>query len=95
MIIAIGTPYGLTDSVTDGIISGLNRSVSGSNMTGMLQIDAPINPGNSGGPLLDVNGLVVGINTAVENSANGGIGFAIPSTVAQKALANLLAGAAN
>jgi len=95
MIIAIGTPYGLTDSVTDGIISGLNRSVSGSNMTGMLQIDAPINPGNSGGPLLDVNGLVVGINTAVENSSNGGIGFAIPSAVAQKALTNLLAGGAN
>jgi len=95
MIIAIGSPYGLTDSVTDGIISGLDRSVSGSNMTGMLQIDASINPGNSGGPLLDVNGFVLGINSAIENSANGGIGFAIPSAVAQKALPNLIAGIAN
>jgi S1-C subfamily serine protease len=95
MIIAIGSPYGLTDSVTDGIISGLDRSVSGSNMTGMLQIDASINPGNSGGPLLDVNGFVLGINSAIENSANGGIGFAIPSAIVQKALPNLIAGAAN
>jgi S1-C subfamily serine protease len=94
MAIAIGTPYGLTDTVTVGIISGLNRSVSGSNLTGMLQTDAAINPGNSGGPLLDVNGIVMGINTAIEAQATGanGIGFAVPSNVAQKALPNLIAG---
>ncbi|HXX59565.1 MAG TPA: trypsin-like peptidase domain-containing protein, partial [Dehalococcoidales bacterium] len=91
-VIAIGSPYGLMNTITAGIISGLNRSVSGSNMTGMLQTDTAINPGNSGGPLLDTTGVVIGINTAIENSANGGIGFAIPSNVAQKALANLIAG---
>ena len=98
-VIAIGSPYGLTDSIANGIISGLNRSVSnddmtgyGNNMTGMLQTNAAINPGNSGGPLLDINGLVIGINTEIENSANGGIGFAVPSNVAQKALPGLLAG---
>ncbi len=63
-------------------------------MTGMLQTDAAINPGNSGGPLLDANGLVIGINTAMESPATGavGIGFAIPSNVAQKALPELEAG---
>ena len=89
--IAIGSPYGLTNSVTAGIISGLDRTVRGSNMTGMLQTDASINPGNSGGPLLDANGLVIGINTAMENA---GVGFAVPSDVAKEALPNLLAGKA-
>ena len=94
MAIAIGTPYGLTDTVTVGIISGLNRNVSSTGLTGMLQTDAAINPGNSGGPLLDVNGMVIGINTAIEAQATGvnGIGFAVPSNVAQKALPDLLAG---
>jgi S1-C subfamily serine protease len=92
MAIAIGNPYGLDNTVTVGVISGLNRSVS--NLTGMLQTDAAINPGNSGGPLLDANGLVIGINTAIESPATGavGIGFAIPSNVAQKALPELKAG---
>jgi S1-C subfamily serine protease len=92
MAIAIGNPYGLDDTVTVGVISGLNRSVD--SMTGMLQTDAAINPGNSGGPLLDANGLVIGINTAMESPATGavGIGFAIPSNVAQKALPELEAG---
>jgi S1-C subfamily serine protease len=94
MAIAIGTPYGLTDTVTVGIISGLNRNVSGSSLTGMLQTDAAINPGNSGGPLLDVNGMVIGINTAIEAQSTGanGIGFAVPSNVAQKAIPELIAG---
>lgn len=90
--IAIGSPYGLMDSITAGIISGLNRTVSGSNLTGMIQTDAAINPGNSGGPLLNDQGLVIGINTAVEASTDGGIGFAVPSNVAQQVLTSLEAG---
>jgi S1-C subfamily serine protease len=95
MAIAIGNPYGLTDTVTVGIISGLNRDVGGSGLTGMLQTDAAINPGNSGGPLLDVNGTVIGINTAIEaqggTSANG-IGFAVPSNVVERVLTSLISG---
>jgi len=93
MAIAMGSPYGLTDSITVGVISGVNRSLSGSAMTGMLQTDAAINPGNSGGPLLDANGEVIGINTAIEAVAGAsGIGFAVPSNVATKALPDLTAG---
>ena len=92
MAIAIGNPYGMDGTVTVGVISGLNRNVNG--VTGMLQTDAAINPGNSGGPLLDANGMVIGINTAIESPSTGaiGIGFAVPSSVAQKALPNLMAG---
>jgi S1-C subfamily serine protease len=94
MAIAIGNPLGFTDSITVGVISGLNRSVTGSNLRGMLQTDAAINPGNSGGPLLDNQGNVIGINTAAEIGATGadGIGFAIPSNLAAKILPDLIAG---
>jgi len=94
MAIAIGNPYGLDDTVTVGIISGLNRTVSGSNLRGMLQTDAALNPGNSGGPLLDAAGLVIGINTAIETSFSGAtnIGFAVPSNVALNVLPELIAG---
>jgi S1-C subfamily serine protease len=93
MAIAIGNPYGLDDTVTVGVISGLNRSIG--NMNGMIQTDAAINPGNSGGPLLVVNssgsGEVIGINTAIETSPSGavGIGFAVPSNVASRVLNDL------
>ena len=93
MAIAIGNPFGLDDTVTVGVISGLNRSIG--NMTGMIQTDAAINPGNSGGPLMVVDstgtGVVIGINTAIETSANGavGIGFAVPSNVASNVLTDL------
>ncbi len=89
LAIALGSPYGLTNSITVGVVSGLNRNIGG--MTGMIQTDANINPGNSGGPLLNSNGQVIGINTAVE-AAGSGIGFAVPSNVATKALADLKAG---
>ena len=92
MAIAIGTPFGLNNSVSVGIISGLNRSVSGSNLNGMLQTDAAINPGNSGGPLLDVNGMVMGINTAIEGQGSDGIGFAIPSNIAKNVIPTLVSG---
>lgn len=92
LAIAIGNPYGLDHTVTVGIISGLNRTVG--SMTGMLQTDAALNPGNSGGPLLNDNGDVIGINTAVEwtNTGASGIGFAVPSNVVNKALPSLKAG---
>jgi S1-C subfamily serine protease len=94
MAIAIGNPLGFSDSITVGVISGLNRSVTGSNLRGMLQTDAAINPGNSGGPLLDNQGNIIGINTAAEIGATGadGIGFAIPSNLAAKILPDLIAG---
>ena len=92
MAIALGSPFGLDGSITVGVISGLNRSLGGS-MTGMLQTDAAIYPGNSGGPLLDSQGMVVGINTAIEAGASAsGIGFAVPSNVATRALPSLMAG---
>jgi len=92
MAIAIGNPYGLDDTITVGVISGLNRSAGG--LTGMIQTDATLNPGNSGGPLLNINGQVIGINTAIESTAIGAtnIGFAIPANVAKAALPDLLAG---
>jgi serine protease Do len=94
MAIAIGNPYGLDNTITVGVVSGLNRSVSGSSLSGMIQTDAAINPGNSGGPLLDANGLVIGINTAIEASTTGarGIGFAVPSNVAENDLPDLISG---
>lgn len=83
LVIAIGNPFELTASVSSGIVSGLNRSMSetgGHVMNGMIQTDAPLNPGNSGGPLLNAQGQVVGINTLIESPIEGsiGIGFAIP-----------------
>ncbi|MDO8578263.1 MAG: trypsin-like peptidase domain-containing protein [Dehalococcoidales bacterium] len=93
MAIAMGFPFGLDESITVGVISGLNRTVSGSRLTGMLQTDAALNPGNSGGPLLNANGEVIGINTAIETQAGAeGIGFAIPSNVARRALPALSTG---
>ncbi len=88
--IAIGSPLGTyTETVTRGIISGLNRQITVTNeatrrqstLSGLIQTDAAINPGNSGGPLLDDAGNVVGINTAVATSAEG-LGFAIPIAAA-------------
>ena len=75
MAMAIGNPLGYTDSITVGVISGLNRSVSGTDYRGMLQTDAAINPGNSGGPLLDDQGNVIGINSAAEIDATGADGM--------------------
>ena len=86
-VIAIGNPFGLSDTMTTGIVSQMGRLLpnpdSGFSTPGAIQTDAPINPGNSGGPLLNMQGQVVGINTAI-NSATGefsGIGFAVPSNM--------------
>lgn len=90
--IAIGNPFGLDNSISVGVISGLNRSIG--NMSGMLQTDAALNPGNSGGPLLNISGDVIGINTAIESPSTGatGIGFAIPINVARNELSSLESG---
>jgi serine protease Do len=81
LVLAIGSPQGLTQTVTFGIVSALNRSSIGiTDFANFIQTDASINPGNSGGPLLNVEGQVIGINTAIYSSSGGseGIGFAIP-----------------
>jgi serine protease Do len=81
--VAIGSPLGLTHSVTAGILSAMDREVAVNNRVGFLQTSTPINPGNSGGPLLDMHGRVIGVNTAVAANAQG-IGFAVPvDTVAR------------
>jgi len=84
-IIAIGNPFGLSDSMTTGIVSALGRLLPNQNVgfsiPDIIQVDAAINPGNSGGPLLNLQGQVVGINTAISTSTGdfSGVGFAIPS----------------
>lgn len=92
MAVAIGNPFGLDDTVTVGVISGLNRTLG--DLRGLIQTDASLNPGNSGGPLLDSEGRVIGVNTAIEASTAGGkgIGFAVPSNTIEKVLPDLRAG---
>ncbi len=83
VVFAFGSPQGLENSVTMGVVSATARQVSEDNPTTYVQTDAPINPGNSGGPLVDVDGRVVGINTFILSESGGseGLGFAIPSNV--------------
>ena len=81
LVVAVGNPYGLNDTTTFGIVSGLKReNVNLSRYEDFIQTDASINPGNSGGPLLDIKGEVIGINTAIINYAQS-IGFSIPSNM--------------
>lgn len=88
--VAVGNPYGLNDTLTFGIISGLNReNINLSRYEDFIQTDASINPGNSGGPLLNIHGDVIGINTAIISYAQG-IGFAIPSNIVHKVVDELL-----
>lgn len=90
-VIAIGNPFGLSHSVTTGVISALHRSIRTEERVyaDFIQTDASINPGNSGGPLLTVDGRLVGINTAVHGRAQG-IGFAIPIDKAKRIVTDLL-----
>ena len=94
-VIAIGSPLGeFPDSVTTGVVSGLNRSITirrGEGLDGLIQTDAAINPGNSGGPLLDTAGRVIGIDTATSDGAQG-VSFAIPIDAALSIMADALAG---
>jgi Do/DeqQ family serine protease len=90
-VIAIGNPFGFSHTVTTGVISAVNRSVRSEDMVfhDFIQIDASINPGNSGGPLLNIDGDLIGINTAIYAKAQG-IGFAIPINKAKKIIADLI-----
>jgi serine protease Do len=90
-VIAIGNPFGLNSTVTTGVLSATNRSIRGDGREyhGFLQTDASINPGNSGGPLLNMDGEVIGINTAILGNAQG-IGFAIPINRARRIVDDLI-----
>ncbi len=92
--IAVGSPFGLAFTVTAGIVSALGRSlgsqVGGRAIEDVIQTDVPLNPGNSGGPLLDASGRVVGVNTAIVQSAQG-ICFAVPSSTATYVAGELIA----
>jgi len=90
-VIAIGNPFGFSNTVTTGVISATDRSIRAGQLTfhGFLQTDASINPGNSGGPLLNANGSLIGINTAIFQGAEG-IGFAIPIDAARRVVAELI-----
>ena len=90
-VIAIGNPFGLGGTVTSGIISARNRSIGLSRYEDYIQTDASINSGNSGGPLFDMNGDVIGINTAIlGRNGSIGIGFSIPSNSAQLVIDQLI-----
>ena len=91
-VVAIGNPFGLGGSVSAGIVSARNRDISDQSYGQYIQTDAAINKGNSGGPLFNLDGEVVGINTAILSPTGGsiGIGFAVPSTIARPVIDQLL-----
>ena len=97
-VIAIGNPFGLSRTVTTGIVSGLQRQIQAPNgftISNVIQTDAAINPGNSGGPLLDANGRVIGINSQIQTGGGQGsvgIGFAVPINTVKDELSKLKAG---
>jgi len=94
-VAAIGNPFGLSDTVTSGIVSALGRELEapgGYIIVDIIQVDAAINPGNSGGPLVNLKGQVVGVNTAIISSTGtfAGVGFAIPSDTVKREIASLM-----
>ncbi|MFB1485610.1 MULTISPECIES: Do family serine endopeptidase [unclassified Thiocapsa] len=90
-VLAVGNPFGLGGSVNAGIISARGRDINSGPYDDYLQIDAPINRGNSGGPLFDIDGRVIGVNTAIFSPSGGnvGIGFAIPAETVERVVADL------
>lgn len=90
-VMAVGNPFGLGGTVTAGIVSARGREIGAGPYDDFLQIDAPINRGNSGGPTFNLNGNVVGVNTAIYSPSGGsiGIGFAIPASIAQNVISDL------
>ncbi|SEN44485.1 Do family serine endopeptidase [Bradyrhizobium sp. OK095] len=90
-VVAVGNPFGLGGTVTAGIVSASGRDIGNGPYDDFIQIDAPINKGNSGGPAFDMNGNVIGVNTAIYSPSGGsvGIGFDIPSTTAKLVVAQL------
>ncbi len=91
-ILAAGNPFGVGSSVSAGIVSARGRDIGAGPFDDFLQIDAPINPGNSGGPTFNLDGQVIAVNTAIVSPTGGsvGIGFAVPSEIAQPIVAELL-----
>lgn len=95
-VFAIGNPFGLSRTLTTGVISALDRrlpTANGREVVGVIQTDAAINPGNSGGPLIDSAGRLIGVNTAIisESGSSAGIGFAVPVDVVNKVVPVLIA----
>ncbi len=89
LVLAIGDPFGVGQTVTNGIVSALARSdIGAGDYAAFIQTDASINPGNSGGPLVDMSGALIGVNTAIVSSsgASAGVGFAIPAAVARQVI---------
>jgi putative serine protease PepD len=96
-VVAIGSPYGLEETVTSGIVSALGRTIESTNgysIPGTIQTDAAINHGNSGGPLFNLRGQVIGVNSQIESESGGntGVGFAIPSNTVRSVVDQLIAG---
>ena len=95
-VYAIGSPFGLSGSLSQGIVSNLKQSgaTSVGNLSGLIQTDAAINPGNSGGPLVNAQGEVIGVNTSIESPVDGnvGVGFAIPINQVKQLLSGLEGG---
>ncbi|WP_218578315.1 trypsin-like peptidase domain-containing protein [Vineibacter terrae] len=92
-VVAIGNPFGIGQTVTAGIVSGLSRSgLAEGRLENFIQTDAPINPGNSGGALIDLHGRLVGINSAIIGPSGGnvGIGFAVPTNIAHAVMGQLV-----
>jgi S1-C subfamily serine protease len=98
LAIAIGNPFGLDRTATEGIVSGVGREIqapNGFSIDSVIQTDAPINPGNSGGPLLNDSGRVIGVNSQIETggtAGNVGVGFAVPSNAVRQVVPVLLRG---
>jgi putative serine protease PepD len=98
-VVAIGSPFGLEETITAGIVSALNRQIQATNgftIGGAIQTDAAINHGNSGGPLIDMTGKVIGVNAQIESDSgdNAGVGFAIPSNTVKSVVAQILSSGA-
>jgi len=96
-VVAIGSPFGLENTVTSGIVSALDRSMQAPNgytINGAIQTDAAINHGNSGGPLLDLHGREIGVNSQIESDSGGsdGVGFAVPSNTVKSIVSQLVVG---
>ena len=91
-VFAVGAPFGLTGSVTSGIVSARGRDIGAGPYDDFIQVDAPINKGNSGGPLFDAQGNVVGVNTAIYSPSGGsvGIGFSIPAVLAKSIVSDIV-----
>jgi putative serine protease PepD len=96
-VVAIGSPFGLPETMTSGIVSAVDRTITAPNnysISGAIQTDAPINHGNSGGPLLDLNGDVIGVNAQIDSDSGGndGVGFALPINAVKSVANTIIAG---